>query len=95
MQRLADFEHIENKKLDTLQTQGESFIQLLNTHAVELKGQTEGIQSIILTFKGHSSDITNSLSSSLSKVNKRIEDSVKLAEDNITTLIGVANGKLR
>jgi hypothetical protein len=95
MQRLADFEHIENIKLDTLQTQGESFIQLLNTHAVELKDQTEGIQSIILTFKGHSSDITNSLSSSLSNVNKRIEDSVKLAEDNITTLIGVANGKLR
>ncbi len=95
MRRLTDFEKIENKKLDTLQAQGESFIQLLNNHAIELKGQTEGIQNIISTFKGHSSEITNSLSSSLSHVNKRIEDSVQLAEDNITTLIGVANGKLR
>jgi len=94
MQRLADFEQIENKKLDILQTQGELFIQLLNNHAIELKGQTEGIQSIISTFKGHSSEITDSLSSSLSKVNKHIADSVKIAEDNITTLIGVANGKL-
>jgi hypothetical protein len=95
MQRLADFEVIETRKLDSLNRQGESFIQLLNNHAVELKGQTESIHSITSTFKGHSSEITASLSSSVNNVNKHIKDSVKLAEDNITTLIGVANGKLR
>jgi hypothetical protein len=95
MQRLADFESFENKKLDTLQKQGESFIQLLEGHAVELKGQTEGIRFITSTFTEHSSEITSSLSSSLNHVNKQIKDSVKLAEDNITTLIGVANGKLK
>jgi hypothetical protein len=95
MERLTDFEVVENRKLDSLNRQGESFIQLLNSHAVELKGQTEGIHSITSTFKGHSSEITASLSSSVSNVNKHIKDSVKLAEDNITTLIGVANGTLR
>lgn len=95
MQRLVDFEEIENRKLDSLSKQGESFIRLLNSHAIELKGHTEDIHSITSTFKGHSSEITASLSSSVSNMNKHIEDSVKLAEENITALIGVANGKLR
>jgi hypothetical protein len=95
MQRLNDFEKIENTKLNALKIQGDEFICLLNAHAGELKNQTDGIYSLISSFKGQSSEITNSLSASLRTVNMRISDSVKLAEDNITALIGVANGKLR
>lgn len=95
IKRLHDFEEIETAKLNLLQAQGDEFICLLNVHARELTSQTEGIHVLISDFKGQSNNITNSLGASLHEVNKRIFESVKLAEDNITTLIGVANGKLR
>lgn len=94
MKRLADFEVVENMRLDALQKQGESFVQLLNTQTNELTNQTQAIHAITSKLMTHSGEITSNLNSSVSHINKQIHDSVKIAEDNLLTLIGVANGKL-
>tara|TARA_B110000196_G_scaffold293833_1_gene282415 strand:- start:3251 stop:4087 length:837 start_codon:yes stop_codon:yes gene_type:complete len=95
MKRLADFEVVENMRIDALQKQGESFVQLLNTQTNELKNQTEAIHTITSKLMTHSGEITSNLTTSVGNVNKQIQNSVKIAEDNLTTLIGVANGQLR
>jgi len=95
MKRLADFEVVGNMRIDSLQKQSESLIQLFNSHTTELKRQTEGVHAITSTLMTHSREITNNLNLSVNNVNKQIKDSVKIAEDNLIALIGVANGQLR
>jgi hypothetical protein len=93
--RLEDFEQLENRKLTNLKNNNDEMIGLIRKHVTELQQQTKEIQDLILGFSLNSESITKSLNVTVDLVNKRIEDSVKLAEDNITALIGVANGKLR
>jgi hypothetical protein len=95
MQRLNEFEQLDNRRTEQLHRQGDGFIQLLKQHANSLKDQASGIATATERFSKTTENVSDSLDASFQKLNRRIDQSVTLAEDNISTLIGIANGTLR
>jgi len=82
----------ENK--DILNENLNNLIGIFKDASDNLKHQSEQIDNIINNLKHQSNKISTEFDDNFKKLNSRIKDSVEIAEENISALIAVANGKI-
>lgn len=95
LNRVKVVETIENKKIEKMDRQFSVFLNKFNGLYETLLEKEKNIKTLVDSFEADSIKVSASLSNNVAKVNKQIADSASLAEENLTLLIGVANGKLK
>lgn len=93
--RLKDFDEYESQSIYKMDTYFKKMNSQFDTHMKSMTTQYNKIQELNANIEKSSLQTLNDLETSVISTNNHIEKSVNLAQENITTLIGIANGKIR